>query len=187
MRQVSWTAAILIASASGLCALGAPAAAQDYIIQQNQNGFDLPGVTLPQGQDEVRASDGTTCSSAVSGTGAYLDVGVIRGTRTSKDTNDFATYGRVVVPLGRKPKRLDCSQLYKLEVERLKLELELMKMGVGSETTPEITNSTDGAAPVAAEASAEMTSASTKKVKPVKAKAKKKNWANEGWSDKSNQ
>ena len=37
-------------------------------------------VTLPQGQDEVRAADGTTCSSAISGSGAYLDIGVIKAT-----------------------------------------------------------------------------------------------------------
>jgi hypothetical protein len=38
-------------------------------INQNQTGFTLPGVTLPQGQDEVHASHGTTCHSDVSGSG----------------------------------------------------------------------------------------------------------------------
>ncbi|EAU41289.1 hypothetical protein FP2506_00940 [Fulvimarina pelagi HTCC2506] len=97
-----------------------------YYLNQSQSGFNLPGVTLPQGQDEVRAADGTTCRSAVSGTGAYLDVGAIRSNKGS----DLATYGRVVVPLGTSGDRLDCSQLYQLEVERLRMELAIMKMGL---------------------------------------------------------
>ncbi|WP_164746660.1 MULTISPECIES: hypothetical protein [unclassified Mesorhizobium] len=126
-----------------------------------QTGFTLPGVTLPQGQDEVHASDGTTCRSAVSGSGAYLDVGVIRGNSNSQSNSDLATYGRVVVPIGRTPKRVDCSRLYELEVERLQLELNLLKMGLGADGQ---TGSV--AAPNPATASA---AAST-------------GWANEGWS-----
>ncbi|WP_363617468.1 hypothetical protein [Mesorhizobium sp.] len=37
----------------------------------------------------------------------------------SQSNNDLATYRRVVIPIGRTPKRLDCSWLYELEVERL--------------------------------------------------------------------
>lgn len=75
--------------------------AEDILnLNQNQTGFSLPGVSLPQGQDEVHASDGTTCRSAVSGSGAYLDLGVIRGDNTSSQSNsDIATYGRVVIPI----------------------------------------------------------------------------------------
>lgn len=185
MRKVLRSAPLLIASAIGLGALVLPAAAQDYIIQQNQNGFDLPGVALPQGQDEVRAADGTTCSTAISGNGAYLDVGVIRGTRGTRDNNDFASYGRLVVPLGRKPKRLDCTKLYELEIERLRLELELTKMGVGGGPSPEVTSSTAAAAPtdeVAAPAAVAAKPARAAKVKPKKAK----NWATDGWTDQNN-
>ncbi|EHH13166.1 hypothetical protein MEA186_04701 [Mesorhizobium amorphae CCNWGS0123] len=139
--------------------------AEDILnLNQNQTGFTLPGVTLPQGQDEVHASDGTTCRSAVSGSGAYLDVGVIRGNSNSQSNSDLATYGRVVVPIGRKPKRVDCSRLYELEVERLQLELKLLKMGLGADG--QTTGSVAAAAPTAATAPA---AAST-------------GWANEGWS-----
>ncbi len=125
MRKIPWTAALLTAL------LAAPAWAEDvYNLNQNQTGFNLPGVTLPQGQDEVRASDGTSCRSAVGGSGAYLDVGVIQG--SGIDASDLATYGRVVIPIGRKSKRLDCSRLYELEVARLEMELKLLKMGLGA-------------------------------------------------------
>ncbi len=131
MRQVPRHAAVALVA---LAALGGHAAAGDiYTLNQNQNGFSLPGVTLPQGQDEVRAADGTTCRSAVSGNGAYLDIGVIGGTGTA--TGEMATYGRVVIPLSRSPRRLDCARLYALEIERLRMELRLLKMGLAPGVT----------------------------------------------------
>ncbi|TPM31941.1 hypothetical protein [Mesorhizobium sp. B2-3-4] len=159
MRKVFWApqvlTVVLVAVANGI----SPVVAEDvYNLNQNESGFNLPGVTLPQGQDEVHASDGTTCRSAVSGSGAYVDLGVIRGNNQSN--NDVATYGRVVIPIGRTPKRLDCSRLYELEVERLQLELKLLKMGIGA----------DG------QTASMATSA------PTPPTAASPGWANEGWS-----
>jgi len=156
MRKVFWAPQILTVA---LVAAGiSPVLAEDvYNLNQNESGFNLPGVTLPQGQDEVHAADGTTCRSAVSGSGAYLDLGVIRG--NNKSNNDVATYGRVVIPIGRTPKRVDCSRLYELEVERLQLELKLLKMGLGADGQ---TASVAASAPATAAASP--------------------GWANEGWS-----
>lgn len=176
MRKIPWSATLLVA----LVAAGSspqPALADEYVLNQNQNGFDLPGVTLPQGQDEVRAADGTTCRSAVSGSGAYMDVGVI-GNRGFTGNGDFASYGRVVVPLGRKSKRLDCSKLYELEVERLRLELELLKMGAGSTTSGEIVSSTT-TSPESADAGAPVTN-----TKPAtkRQKVTKKAWLTDGWT-----
>ncbi|MER9655462.1 hypothetical protein NKJ26_18410 [Mesorhizobium sp. M0152] len=156
MRKVLWAPQILTFALVAMSAVSPVLAEDVYNLNQNESGFNLPGVTLPQGQDEVHASDGTTCRSAVSGTGAYLDLGVIRGNNQSN--NDVATYGRVVIPIGRTPKRVDCSRLYELEVERLQLELKLLKMGLGA----------DGqTASVAASAAA-----------PAAASP---GWANEGW------
>jgi hypothetical protein len=157
MRKVLWTSQVLTLALAVAVASAAPALAQDvYNLNQNETGFNLPGVTLPQGQDEVHAADGTTCRSAVSGSGAYLDLGVIRGNNQSN--NDVATYGRVVIPIGRTPKRLDCSRLYELEVQRLQMELKLLKMGVN----------VDGG-----------TTASVATAAPTAASP---GWANEGWS-----
>ena len=104
-------------------------------ISQNISGFNLPGVQLPQGHDEVRAADGTTCRSAVSGSGAYLDVGII-GNPDTGSAAGISHYGRLVVPIGKKSKRLDCSRLYNLEVQRLELELRLMQMGLNRSVAP---------------------------------------------------
>jgi hypothetical protein len=102
------------------------------------SSFALPGVSLPQGTDEVRAADGTSCRSAVGGNGAYLDMGAIGNPSDNMKTS--SVYGHVVIPLGRSPKRLDCTQLYQLEVERLKMELELAKAGLGRAQDPEMDN-----------------------------------------------
>ena len=38
-------------------------------------------------------------------------------------------YARVTVPLGKQPKRIDCSRVYELEIERLREEVALLRMG----------------------------------------------------------
>lgn len=188
------------ALALALCGFLSSAMAQDA--SQNA-GFSLPGVTLPSGTDEVRAADGTSCRSAVGGNGAYLDVGVI-GKQSS--SNDNAYYGRVVVPLGKAPKRLNCSALYELEIERLKLELELAKAGMGRTQDAEIVDSTETssleeeipseegvaepiapAKPAKKKKQVEAAVAEPTAVEPApKKKAKKKvgkaNWDQEGWT-----
>lgn len=107
-----------------------------YNLNQNQTGLNLPGVTLPQGHDEVRAADGTTCRSSVSGNGAFIDVGMIGNQGTSSVEESASVYGRIVIPLGAPKGRVDCRELYNLEVERLKMEIKLLKMGIngGSQT-----------------------------------------------------
>ncbi|WP_320409369.1 MULTISPECIES: hypothetical protein [unclassified Aureimonas] len=134
MRQISWKEAGLL---TGLLvvSLSAPARADDLVyLDRSDRGFNLPGVTLPQGQDEVHAADGTTCRSAVGGSGTYLDVGAIKDSLGQRGSDDVATYARVVIPLGARSSRLDCAKLYALEVERLQLELKLLKMGLSAET-----------------------------------------------------
>lgn len=130
MRQVSRAARLLISLGLTLW-VAVPVHAEDiYYLKQNQSGFNLPGVSLPQGQDEVRAADGTTCRSAVGGSGAYLDMGAING--SSSRSGEIATYGRVVIPLGQGGKRLNCAALYDLEIARLRAELKLLQMGLSA-------------------------------------------------------
>lgn len=97
----------------------------------NQQGFNLPTVQRPNGQDIVRGSGGISCQSAVSSNGPVFDMGVI-GTNDIYSRDSAALYGRITVPLGKKPKRIDCSRLYELEVQRLKLELQMMRAGAGA-------------------------------------------------------
>jgi hypothetical protein len=183
------------------------ASAQDTVINQNISGFNLPGVTLPQGTDEVRAADGTTCRSAVSGSGAYVDVGIIGNPDQVNTEASFSAYGRLVIPLGRTSPRLDCSLLYDLEVQRLAIELKLSQMGLNRGFAPsseEIsTNPTtklsdngsseqevgveDEAAKKLASLKAEDKSpaksvAKTSAKNPVKLVTKTSDWADDGWT-----
>ena len=205
MRQVLGHKGAVAVGALTVALLGflTPSLAED---SAQNSGFSLPGVTLPSGTDEVRAADGTSCRSAVGGNGAYLDVGVI-GKQSARDDNAY--YGRVVVPLGKMPKRLNCSALYELEIERLKLELELAKAGLGRTQDAEV-DSTETSSledqvpveePVAEEIAPEKPSKKkkaaqvvdaaveepavaepAKKTKVGKKKVGKANWDTEGWS-----
>ena len=92
----------------------------------NQQGFNLPSQTRASGQDIIRGSGGISCQSAVSGGGPTLDMGVI-GTEDPFGRDSASLYGRVTIPLGKKPKRVDCTRLYEMELERLKLELDVLR------------------------------------------------------------
>jgi len=140
--EVAITATLLMTIAASTSAVQAQETST--IINQNTVGFNLPGVTLPQGHDEVRAADGTTCRSAISGSGAYLDFGVIGNPNENSSRSAMSSYGRIVIPLGRKAKRLDCSRLYDLEVQRLQMELRLMQMGLNRGVTPPSGTATGG-------------------------------------------
>ena len=37
-------------------------------------------------------------------------------------------YARVTIPLGKQPKRIDCSRMYEWEIERLQEEIALLRM-----------------------------------------------------------
>ncbi len=111
----------------------------NFYQSNTQFGVNLPNATLPSGSDEVRAADGTTCKSAVGGNGAYLDSGVIGSPGGNGLGESGAIYSRIVIPLGETPRRLDCGALYELEVQRLRAELQLARMGLaehGQTTIP---------------------------------------------------
>lgn len=124
-------------------------------------GLNLPQVTQPTSSDEVRAADGTTCKSSIAGNGAYLDVGGIGSQDVDGLFNQGSVYGRVIIPLGAQPNRIDCTGLYQLEIQRLQGELQLVRMGLNGAST------------------AETTVTSSKK----KGSANDVAWAKEGWSN----
>jgi hypothetical protein len=64
-----------------------------------------------------------------------MDMGVLGTPETSGVNGSAAAYGRLVIPFGAKPGRIDCTQLYNLEIARLKMELEIAKMGLSGKRT----------------------------------------------------
>ena len=122
--------------AAALTLAGAPpdrAKAQDTQVFNHSvsthTGTSLPPFPLPNGHDEIRSSDGTACRTNVANSGAYLDFGML-GSQHRQSDEALGVYARVVVPLGERPRRLDCTAIYELEVERLRLELEMVRMGL---------------------------------------------------------
>lgn len=90
----------------------------------------------PGGEDSITTSEGVRCSQSINSNGGYLDLGVAGGDLTSY-YNEYTPqqlgavgYARIIIPLGSAPSRLDCSQLYQLEIERLKSEIKLLQMGL---------------------------------------------------------
>lgn len=108
---------------------------------------------FPQGQDKVRAADGTECSVSTAPRDKYMDVGFVGGgssgsgvenaypffgpSATLMPNNQYSratggVYMRIVINLDAKRPRIDCNELYNLEIERLKAEIEQLKLiGVG--------------------------------------------------------
>lgn len=111
-----------------------------------QAGFYLPSGVASYGQDEFRAADGTTCRSTMDGT-KRIELGAF-GSGNKVDSNPYAlpgysygnqgnggnagVYGRFSMSLDASPERMNCNALYKLEIERRTLELELMKRSLVS-------------------------------------------------------
>lgn len=106
-------------------------------------GFYLPTAPSgPGGTDTIESASGARCSQSINSAGAYFDVGVALGSDKSeldysgsgdmRDIRDVTTlgYARLVVPLGKKPERLDCIRLYEMELQRLREEIKLMQMAI---------------------------------------------------------
>lgn len=125
VMSLAWTGTSTTAKAQ----LYNPNSTTYYHTNTLSHGMYLPSVAIPHSNDEVRASDGTACRSSMASNKGYLDVGAIGNQDPARDTTSASVYGRVVMPLGEKPQRIDCSVLYNLEVERLRMELELARMG----------------------------------------------------------
>ena len=105
-----------------------------------------PGIYLPPapqgpgGEDTIESSSGTRCRQSINSNSGYVDLGMAGSAGSSVPMSDRVfvsitdrdrealAYARVTIPLGRQPKRLDCSKVYELEIERLRQEVELLKM-----------------------------------------------------------
>lgn len=115
---------------------------------------NLPSTpAFPQGQDRVRAADGTECARSTAPRNKWAEIGVVgSGTQGQGVENSYpfvgyngaipsaqpynraggAVYGRIIINLDAAQPELDCNYLYTLEIERLRAELEQAKLiGVG--------------------------------------------------------
>lgn len=99
-----------------------------------------PAPRGPGGEDTIETAGGTRCSQSINNNGAYLDVGMAGSaasplpedrpfTYTQQRDANALVYARVTIPLGKRPERIDCSRVYELEIERLREEVAMLRMG----------------------------------------------------------
>ena len=94
----------------------------------------------PGGEDSITTSEGVRCSQSINSSGGYLDLGVAGGDLSNAYGNEdwdddgapqsAVAYARVIIPLGEAPTRLNCARLYELEIQKLKAEIEMLKVGL---------------------------------------------------------
>lgn len=120
-----------LALAASLFLLADAAHANQVYLPQAPNG--------PGGEDSIETGSGTRCRQSINSNGAYLDMGAV-GNAASQVQGDprlffnlqpereGMAYARVTIPLGRRPKRIDCTSIYELELARLRQEIELLRM-----------------------------------------------------------
>jgi len=108
------------------------------------DGLMLPPPPVgPGGEDSITTAEGVRCSQSINSSGGYLDLGVAGGDLSSAYSNDSGygnnnddtrqsavAYARVIIPLGEAPTRLNCARLYELEIQKLKAEIEMLKVGL---------------------------------------------------------
>lgn len=102
--------------------------------QNNSINLALPGSAGSYQSDSFRA-DGLDCSMAIgSATNVEFGViGVINRTPTTITTDlnaqqrDVGVYGRITIPIGAPRNRLDCNELYQLELKKKRMEVQKLE------------------------------------------------------------
>ena len=109
----------------------------------NSINLALPSSSMSYGIDSIKAN-GLDCSNSIGGSTnvEFGMTGIIEnadsffsdGDPLNPQTKDFAVYARLVIPLDAPAERINCNTLFnlelqvrKLEVEKLRQEIELLK------------------------------------------------------------
>jgi len=102
--------------------------------QANSLNLSLPGSSGSYQSDSFRA-DGLDCTMAI-GSSTNVEfgvVGVINNNPNTVSTNpvnqakDVGVYGRITIPIGAPRNRLDCNELYQLELRKKRIEIQRLE------------------------------------------------------------
>ncbi len=101
---------------------------------QNLN-VGLPSVHSYSDYDEIKTPSGFRCRQALN-SGPKLDMGFV-GSTSDREGRDgsirpeplekYGAYMRVIMPLGGRVNRVDCTRVYEMEMDRLQMEVNLLK------------------------------------------------------------
>jgi hypothetical protein len=94
----------------------------------------LPGSYGSYQSDSFRA-DGLDCSMAI-GSSTNVEFGVVGVINRAPNTittsplgqsKDIGVYGRITIPIGAPRERLDCNELYQLELKKKRMEVQRLE------------------------------------------------------------
>jgi len=110
--------------------------ATNVVADNSSLNMQLPSMGQSYGSDRVRAGD-MECQASISGsTNLELGIsGIVNNAvspfesedPTNPQTKDLGLYARIIIPLDAPKRRLDCTSLYNLELQRKRLELEKLQ------------------------------------------------------------
>ena len=110
--------------------------ATNVVADNSSLNMQLPSMGQSYGSDRVRAGD-MECQASISGaTNLELGISGIVNNAVSPfesedpmnpQTKDLGLYARIIIPLDAPKRRLDCTSLYNLELQRKRLELEKLQ------------------------------------------------------------
>jgi hypothetical protein len=93
--------------------------------------LQLPNSPMSFQNDSIRAGN-LDCSMAIGGS-TNLEVGVLGGVNNlggadlAPQTKDIGIFARIIIPLNAPKSRIDCNELYMLELQQRKLEIEQLQ------------------------------------------------------------
>lgn len=102
--------------------------------QNNSINLALPGSYGSYQSDSFRA-DGMDCSMAI-GSSTNVEFGVVGLINRPQSTittdpgyqgREVGVYGRITIPIGAPKDRLDCNQLYQIELRKKAIELQKLE------------------------------------------------------------
>ena len=109
------------------------------IADSSSMSFSIPNMSSVSGSDSIRAGD-LDCKNAIGGstnfeigmTGVINNavVPIIGKEGNDPQTKDIGLYARLIIPLDAPNERINCNTLYQLELQRRRLEVERLKQEI---------------------------------------------------------
>jgi alanine dehydrogenase len=114
--------------------------ATQTVADSNSMSFSLPSISSVSGSDSIRAGD-LDCKNAIGGSTNFEIgmTGVINNAvvpiigkkdNLNPETKDIGLYARIIIPLDGPKERINCNTLYQLELQRRRLEVERLKQEI---------------------------------------------------------
>ena len=110
------------------------------IAESSSMRLSIPSISTESGNDSIRAGD-LDCKNAIGGS-TNFEIGMTGVINNAvmpiigkKDPNnpqlkDIGLYARLIIPLDAPKERINCNTLYQLELQRRRLEVERLKQEI---------------------------------------------------------